>query len=100
MPRPIRPRAPIVAAAQFVSQLTCLVLLGVDPRRFLDLVVPVCRPDVVRVGRLRLVPLEVAVQAIRSMTTEDEGAEPDDHDDDGQPETVAGVLGAIGMELG
>jgi hypothetical protein len=53
----------------------------------------------VRVGRLRLVPLDVAVDALRALTTDgvtdgDEADEPHES----QPETADAVLAALGME--
>jgi hypothetical protein len=93
--RNMRPPPPVPVQPAFVSQLTCLALLGIDPRRYLDALVPRCHGSVALVGKLRLLPLEVAVAALRR-------AEPDDGEQDDnvarerQPETAAEVLAALG----
>ena len=95
----MRPHAPVVTAAQFVSQLSCAALLGVDPRRFLDVVVPLCRPDVVHVGKLRLIEVARAVDVLRGMVAGDGAEGPTtDEDEPGQPETAEEVLAALGLE--
>ncbi len=100
MGRALKPRAAVALAASFVSQLTCLVLLGIDPRRYLDVLVPRCR-GVVHVGRLRLVPLDVAVEALRGLAADvdTEGADNANAASERQPESAAEVLGALGYEV-
>jgi hypothetical protein len=85
-------------AAAYVSQLSSLPLLGVDGRRYLDFIVPACRPNVVHVGKLRLVELARAVEALRAMAPDD-GTEPGETAADPQPETVDGVLRQLGKQL-
>jgi hypothetical protein len=97
--RRVRPRAPVAVAAAYVSQLTSLQLLGVDPRRYLDVVVPACRPEVAHVGKLRLVELARAVEALRAMAPETDERPATIEDEDRQPETAAEVLAALGKEL-
>lgn len=97
-PRRMRPRAPIVVAAAYVSQLTSAPLLGIDARRFLDVLVPACRPDVIHVGKLRLVELARAVEALRAMATENDDSSTETEHDDDQPATADQVLAALGME--
>ncbi len=65
MTRPRTPRPPIVLRPSFVSQETALTILGLTPRKFLDVLVPRCRREVVRVGRTVLVPTEAAELALR-----------------------------------
>jgi hypothetical protein len=49
------PRAPVVVRAAYVSQETCRELLGIDARRYLELLVPLCRGDVALEHLARLV---------------------------------------------
>lgn len=97
--RALRLRTPLTCTAALVSQLTSLALLGVDPRRYLDVVVPACRPDVIHVGRLRLVELSRAVEVLRSMAAADAPASGETDDDDDQLTTPDAVLRAWGREL-
>jgi hypothetical protein len=76
--RKVNPKGPVVVSAAMVSQLTCLSLLGVDPRRYLDHVVPLCTGHVVPLGKLRLIPLDRAVDALRSLSV-DESTASDHH---------------------
>jgi hypothetical protein len=89
--RALRPRASLTVSAAMVSQLTCLALLGVDARRYLDVVVPACRPDIIYLGKLRLIELARAVEALRSMVVECA-----DGDEERQPETANDVFRALG----
>lgn len=97
-PRKVRPRPAVALRASFVSQETSLQLLGVDARRYLDLVVPLCKGAVVSLGKLRLVPLDDAEAALRGLASNDSTSSEVDDDDVrvGQPETVDAVLAAIG----
>jgi hypothetical protein len=98
MARNLKPRAPVVVSAASVSQLTCLALLGVDPRRFLDVLIPRCS-NVAKLGRLRLVPLEDAVEGLRTLAVDDsESADEAVEPSEGQPESADEVLAALGME--
>lgn len=94
MKRALKPRATVAAYAAFVSQLTSLLLLGVDPRRYLDLVVPLCRGHVTELGKLRLIPLDVAVEALRSLANAEPAAPVADTDDEAP--TRDAILARIG----
>ncbi|HSY22819.1 MAG TPA: hypothetical protein VK841_11925 [Polyangiaceae bacterium] len=97
MKRTPRPRAVVSVTAAMVSQLTCLQLLGVDPRRYLDEVVPRCKGDVTSLGQLRIVPLDIAVAALRRLALTDQGEEAPARVER-QPETADEVLAALGLE--
>ena len=62
-----KPRPPIVVRASFVSQDSSPALLGLCARKFLEVLVPRCREDAVRVGRTVLIPLDVAEAALRAI---------------------------------
>ena len=84
-----------------MSQENCFAVLGVDPRRYLDRVVPLCRGHVVSLGKLRLTPVDVAEEKLRELTTiqgdtERFGSERDDDED--QPRSIDDVLRAVGRE--
>jgi hypothetical protein len=107
MPRQLRPRQPVAVAAAYVSQLTCLQLLGIDARRYLETVVPRCKGDVVPLGKLRLVPLDVAVLRLRELAASDDdehrgvaadASEVDVEAEDDQPTSVDAVLRRLGKE--
>jgi hypothetical protein len=83
-----------VVRASYVSQDTAPALLGLCARKYLEVVVPKCAGDVVRVGRTVLVPLEVAESALRALAIS--GSDPA-ADDDGQPTCVDAVLKSVGM---
>lgn len=99
--RKLRPRAPVAIAAAMVSQLNCEALLGMDSRRYLDLLLPICKGAVVRLGKLRLIPLDVAVARLRALSTVAPVDAPvagdgDDQDQDPQPESADAFLASIG----
>lgn len=96
--RRLRPRQPLALAAATVSQLTCLSLLGVDPRRYLDHLVPLCGDEIARLGRLRVVPMDVAVEALRRLAARGEGPADDEFEDTDEPRSVDDVLAQIGRE--
>jgi hypothetical protein len=84
-----------------ISQLNVEPLFGINDRRFLDDVVPRCRPHVIELGRLRLVPVDVMVEALRGIAPA-EGPRTNDEVtmvDDDQPTTAAGVLERLGLEV-
>ncbi len=90
--------APALAPA-LVSQLTSIAILGIDERRFLDRVVPLCRPHVTRFGKLRLIPIDVAVAKLRELADGDEAVNPTVAANDGaasEPRTVDEVLARVG----
>jgi hypothetical protein len=99
MRRAIRPRPPVTVGAAMVSQLTSLPLLGIDARRYLDHVVPLCGEAVVRLGKLRLVPVDVAVTVLQGLAApQDAATEPDGPNDDEQPRSIDDVLARVGLE--
>jgi hypothetical protein len=99
--RAMRPRAPIALLAAYVSQLNCLPLLGINDRRFLDAVVPKCVGHITALGKLRFVPLDVAVEKLGELAVA--GSNPavdvDETEDDDQPQTAAEVRARMGREL-
>ena len=98
MTRPRTPRPSVVVRPSFVSQETAFTVLGLTPRKFLDVLVPRCRADVVRVGRTVLLPTEVAEVALRSLTGGRATTVPErEGDDDEQPATVDAILASVGM---
>jgi hypothetical protein len=102
MARNLQPRPAVVIRPAFVSQETCLQVLGVDARRYLELVLPACAGQVTRLGKLRLVPLdaaEVALRALAAAGDDVDGAAVDaaEHEEAvRQPQTVDEVLAAVG----
>ena len=98
VPRTLKARPAIAMRASFVSQENTRELLGIDARRFLERVVPLCRPSVTALGKLRLVPIDVAEEAIRRLASAE--VETSTDGDDPQPETAAAVLSALGKEPG
>jgi hypothetical protein len=99
--RPLRPRAPTAIAPATVSQLSCLPVLGVDERRFLEIVVPKCE-HVSRLGRLRVVEVDDALRALRDLApAEDPGEDPnevrgDESEESGDFASVDAVLKKLG----
>ena len=91
----------------FVSQETAFVVLGITPRKFLDLVVPMCLDSVVRIGKSALIPADVAegkllALAARGATTNPtatteraDGEANDDYDGDGV-QTADQILRGLG----
>jgi hypothetical protein len=73
-------------------------LLGLCARKFLDVLVPRCREDAIRVGRTILLPLDVAEAALRAIPAspqaplEEAASEGVD-----QPTSVEAVLASVGM---
>jgi len=91
-----KPRPAIAVRPSFVSQENTLVVLGVDARRYLEHVVPLAHDTVVRLGKLRLLPIDVAESALlRLASTSPAG----DATDDEQPSTAGEVLAVLGREL-
>jgi hypothetical protein len=92
-----KPRPPLVVRPSFVSQDTSFAVLGLTPRKFLDLLVPRCGGEVVRIGRTVLVPLEVAEARLRCLAGDSAAVEAQLDDEDGQPASVDQVLASVGM---
>jgi hypothetical protein len=98
MPRPTKPRPPIVVRPSFVSDETTFAVLGITPRKFREQVVPKCE-RVSRIGHTVAVELEEAERVMRSLAAAgDEPAIDLTHEDDDQPTTPDAVLARIGKE--
>jgi hypothetical protein len=99
VPRARKPRPPVVARPSFVSQDSSPALLGLSARKFLEVLVPKCAGDVVRVGRTVLIPLDAAEGALRalSMGREDNDLDATGDDDSVTPISVDAVLATVGM---
>jgi hypothetical protein len=89
----------------FVSQETSFAVLGIVPRKFLEIIAPRCK-RVSRVGKTVLVELEEAERVVCSLSVDLNGETATDElpaagprNDDGQPTTAAEVLRRLGMEL-
>jgi hypothetical protein len=94
-----RPRPPVMLRPSFVSQETSFAILGLPPRKFLDLLVPRCRDGVVRMGRTVLLPIDAAEAGLQSLTTEaTEAGHVTDEEDGEQPATIDAVLASVNME--
>ena len=97
-PRQRKPSPPVVVRPSFVSQDSSPALLGLCPRKFLDVLVPRCAGDVVRVGRTVLIPLDVAEGALRALSTGgDDDTKSTANDDTLTPTSVDAVLATVGM---
>ena len=93
-----KPRPPVVVRPSFVSQDSSPAVLGLCARKFLDVLVPKCAGEVVRVGRTVMIPLEVAEVALRALSVSPgEGVDLAQHTDHPQPASVEAVLASVGM---
>ncbi len=95
MSRTMKPRLALAVTPACVSQATSAAVLGIDERRFRELFGK--HPGAVRVGKLVVIELHEALDALRALRSSavNVEAEPDDEEDDG-PSDVDGVLAAIG----
>jgi hypothetical protein len=99
----MKTRPPLVVRPLFVSQDTAFAVLGIAPRKFREVLVPMCRGFVVRVGKSALIPVDVAEDKLRSLAAGPEGVD-EEHDrelmedtpDDEQPQTADAILHALG----
>jgi hypothetical protein len=96
-PRQRKPRPPVVVRPSFVSQDSSPALPGLAPRKFLEVLVPKCAGDVVRVGRTVLIPLDVAEGALRALSTGGDSDTESTANDDMIPTSVDAVLASVGM---
>jgi hypothetical protein len=98
--RALRPRAPTAVAPATVSQLTCAAVLGVDPRRYLDLVVPRLAGRVAHVGRLRVARVDDVLAALAELasvnTDGTASAEALTEHDESEPQNADQFLAALG----
>ena len=93
--RRFKPRSPIVVRPSFVSNETCLTVLGLVPRKFLETIVPKC-VGVTRVGRTVLVDIDEAERVVRDLGVTANDTETTQ--DTRQPMTEAEVLAELGLE--
>jgi hypothetical protein len=89
----------------FVSQETAFVMLGITSRKFREIVVPLCRGSVVRVGKSALIPADVAEERLKALADDsmEFAADPETHaagDGRGttEPQTLSEILRAVGRE--
>ena len=101
--RAVRPRAPVVVAPLAVSQLNCEAVAGINARRFLDWLAAHPAIPRARVGKLVLVEASVLLAHLAELATggdeRDDGDRDDERDDkpaNVTPDTVDGVLAALG----
>jgi hypothetical protein len=98
VPRPRKPRPLVVVRPSFVSQDSSPALLGLSARKFLEVLVPKCAGDVVRVGRTVLIPLDAAERALRALSTGgDNDLDATGGDESATPLSVDAVLATVGM---
>lgn len=97
--RRMRPRDRSLMAAVAVSQLTIEAVVGIDPRRYLELLA--AHPELPRtsVGRLRIVPLDGLQDLLAHLAVSAAPAGEDGGEDDGEPSplTADTVLARIGL---
>lgn len=102
--RTIKTRPPLVVRPLFVSQETAFAVLGITPRKFRELLVPLCSGSVVRVGKSALIPADVAEGTLRSLSADAASGEADDGPDaandaavdDEKVQTADDILRALG----
>ncbi len=92
--RQMKPREPIAPHALSVSQLTTLALLGIDPRRYLDLLAAHSVPHA-RVGKLRVALLDDVRATIRRISESSDDTP--EAECERQPETADEVLSKLGL---
>jgi hypothetical protein len=102
--RNVKQQPDVAATAMVVSQLNCQPLLGIDDRRYLEQLLPLCKGHVAPLGRLRLVPVAVAMAAIAKLaaSTSASNEERDEitieeQDDDNAPRTADEALARLGV---
>ena len=82
----------------YVSQETAFAVLGLPPRKFLEVLVPRCRNAVVRVGRTVLLPIDAAEAALLSLADESATfADADEVNLGEHPVSVDAVLASVNM---
>lgn len=94
--RPTKRRDPVSAAPLSVSQLTALPLLGIDARRYLQLLAAHEVPHA-KLGKLRVAMLDDVRTILRELAAVPEGAQRDGNEEAPQPETGDAVLAAMGL---
>jgi hypothetical protein len=100
----MKARPALVVRPLFVSQETAFAVLGITPRKFRELLVPLCRGSVVRVGKSALIPADVAEGTLRSLAVGGIGGDAQDDpeptndraDDDDELQTADDILRALG----
>jgi hypothetical protein len=103
----MKARPPLVVRPVFVSQETAFAVLGITPRKFREVLVPMCHGFVVRVGKSALIPVDVAEGKLcllavdgHAVDAEDGPGLTDEPPDDEQPQTVDAILHALGRRRG
>ena len=102
----MKPRPTLLVRPLFVSQDNSFAILGITPRKFREVVVPMCRDAVVRIGKSALVPTDIAERRLCALASgrgaEDLGPaiEPanDRDDNDDETQTVDEILRALGRQ--
>jgi hypothetical protein len=102
--RATKARPALVVRPIFVSQETAFAVLGITPRKFRELLVPMCQGFVVRMGKSVLIPADVAEGSLRSLSADAARGEADDSghdandeaDDDDNLQTADDILHALG----
>ncbi len=98
MTRTIRQPDSIAVQAVVVTQENCASVLGIDPRRYLERIIPLCAGHVAQLGRLRAIPVSIVLQKLREIARTAAGGEltPAVAADD-ELQSVDDVLRALGM---
>ena len=65
----------------YVSQETSYALLGINGRKFLEMIVPRCQGQVTRLGQTAMVPVDVVVECLARLAAND-GDDDADYDMD------------------
>lgn len=87
-------REHVIVAAALVTQINCEAVLGIDARRYLERVLPLCRGHVISIGKLRAVPVAVALAKLQELPSSDE---PTPLVLEDEPTSADDVLRRIGM---
>lgn len=95
--RKLRVRASVATAPVSVSQLTVEALVGIDPRRYLELLAD--HPDVPRacVGKLRVVALDDLRGLLARLSTTSSGEREEHAPRADEPTTADDVLSRLGL---
>lgn len=97
-PRILKPLPPIAVRPTTVTQLTCLEMLGVNARRFLELLA--AHPDLprTRLGKLAVVRIEDWDRwVVLHASVADDAVRDGDRDARDQPESAEAVLAQLGL---
>lgn len=96
--RKTKPAVPIAPAPLSVSQLNCLALVGIDPRRWLELLLAHAEVPRSAVGKLRVVAVDDLRMLLAALAcTKDAADVIDPVEDDDQPTSAGDVLSRLGL---